>query len=266
MTRSTDLHGRVAGKTALVSGAASGIGAAAARRLAAEGASVYLADLDLAGAQRLAAELAAQGASATALALDVTSETGWAAVMGHIRDQGGTLDIGVNAAGISHPPVAPELAKLADWRALLGVNLDGVFLGTGQMLAAMIASGTTAGSIVNVASVMASVALPDVAAYTASKGGVLQYTRSVALSCLQRGLPVRVNSVSPGFVLTPLVERSFNRAADPAALRRSYEAFAPIGRLGRPEEIAAGILFLASDEASFMSGADMVIDGGYTAR
>lgn len=266
MTAPTPSGGRVAGKVAFVTGAASGIGAAAASRLAAEGAVVFLADFDLVGAQAQAKALVGQGFNAEALLLDVTSESSWNDAFDLLGDRGLVLDIGVNAAGVSHAPVPPEHAQLADWRALFAVNLDGVFLGTTHMLSAMIKGGTAAGAIVNVASVMASVALPDVAAYSASKGGVLQYTRSVALSCLQRGLPVRVNSISPGFVLTPLVERSFARSADPVAAQRSYEAIAPIGRLGRPEEIAAGILFLVSDEASFMSGSDMVIDGGYTAR
>jgi NAD(P)-dependent dehydrogenase (short-subunit alcohol dehydrogenase family) len=148
----------------------------------------------------------------------------------------------------------------------MAVNLDGVFLGTKHALAAMTASTPVAGSIINVSSVMGIVALPDVAAYNASKGGVRLLTKSVALSCAEKGLAIRVNSVHPGFIDTPLVRRSMARFSDPEEAKQYYDKLQPVGRLGTPDDVAWGVLYLASDESTFVTGSELIIDGGYTAR
>lgn len=255
--------GRVSGKVAIVTGAASGIGAAIARMLAREGAEVVLADLDLAGAQ---AQAAACGAGAVPLALDSTDEGSWSAAMAALRRRFGRLDIAVNCAGISIGRSAPAETSLEEWRRLMAVNLDGVFLGTKHALIEMERADPAGGSIINVSSIMGLVGFPDVAAYNASKGGVRLYTKSVALSCAQRGFAIRVNSVHPGFIDTPLVQRSLARFDDPAQARRDYDQLQPVGHLGTPDDVAYGVLYLASDESRFVTGSELVIDGGYTAR
>lgn len=259
-------RGRVAGKTALVTGAASGIGAASARLLAAEGARVALADLDAAGAEAVLAAIREAGGQGISLALDVADEAAWEAVMAEVMKTFGRLDIAVNCAGTRLPRSFPTDTTLKDWRFLMSVNLDGVFLGTKRALRAMRDGDPATGAIVNVSSIMGNVALPGIAAYNATKGGVRTYSKSVALSCAEAGLKVRVNTVHPGFIDTPLLHTSMAAMPDPKEARRSYEALQPVGRLGRPEDIAWGILYLASDEAAFVTGAELVIDGGYTAR
>lgn len=255
--------GRVQDKVAIVTGAASGIGAAIARLLANEGARVALADLDLEGAE---AQAEAAGGDAVALRLDTTSEPNWIGAMETLRQRSGRLDIAVNCAGISIPRSAPSETSLDEWRHLMAVNLDGVFLGTKHALIEMERSEPVSGSIVNISSVLGIVALPDVAAYNASKGAVRLYTKSVALSCAQRGLNIRANSVHPGFIDTPLVRRSLARFDDPAEARRNYDQLQPVGHMGTPEDVAYGVLYLASDESRFVTGSELVIDGGYTAR
>ena len=258
--------GRVAGKTALVTGAASGIGAATARLLAAEGARVVLADLNAAGAEDVSEAIRQGGGTARAQPLDVTDEEGWTAAIAAVLSAFGRLDIAVNGAGTRIERTVPTETRLEDWRRLMAVNLDGVFLGTKHALRAMERGVPPGGSIVNISSVMGLVGMVGIDAYNASKGGVLTYSKSVALSCAERGLAVRVNTVHPGFVDTPLLRQAMDAIPDPEEARRNYDALQPIGRLGRPEDIAWGILYLASDEAAFVTGAALVIDGGYTAR
>ena len=148
----------------------------------------------------------------------------------------------------------------------MAVNLDGVFLGTKHALVAMRNSNPVNGSIVNISSVMGLVGLPDIAAYNASKGGVRLYSKSVALSCAEKRLNVRVNTIHPGFIDTPLLRTAMARFEDAAEGQRIYDALQPVGRLGSPEDVAYGVLYLASDESKFVTGAELVIDGGYTAR
>jgi len=260
------MTGRVAGKVALVTGAASGIGLACANLLAAEDARVVLADLDVAGCAAALAGIEAAGGTGRAIRLDVTDESGWQAATADLLAAFGRLDIAVNCAGTRVERRFPTETSLDDWRRLMGVNVDGVFLGTKHSLKAMQASTPTRGSIVNISSILGIVGLAGVDAYGASKGAVRSYSKSVALSCAQAGIPVRVNTVHPGFVDTPLLGRSLEAAADPTAARAALEKEAPAGRLGRPEDIAWGVLYLASDEADFVTGAELVIDGGYTAR
>ena len=148
----------------------------------------------------------------------------------------------------------------------MAVNLDGVFLGTKHAMAAMRDSDPVNGSIINISSIMGLVGFPDIAAYNASKGGVRLYSTSVALSCAERKLNIRVNSVHPGFIDTPLLRQGMARIADPELARKAYDALQPVGHLGQPIDIAYGVLYLASDESRFMTGAELVIDGGCTAR
>ena len=247
--------GRVAGKVALVTGGASGLGEAIARRLAAEGATVIVADLN---------EPADRGADF--IRLDVTDEAQWTAAMATLQSRYGQLNIAVNCAGTQVARSFPTDTTLADWRRVMSVNLDGVFLGTKHALALMRASEPVNGSIINISSMLGLVAMADIAAYCASKGGVHLYSKSVALSCAEQRVNVRVNSVHPGYIDTPLLRKSLARAGDVAQARRQLDALQPLGHIGEPDDVAWGVLYLASDESKFVTGSELVIDGGYTAR
>jgi len=247
--------GRVQGKLALVTGGASGLGEAIALRLAAEGATVIVADLD---------EPAERHAGF--MRLDVTDEAQWIAAMAELRLRHQRLNIAVNCAGTNVARSFPSDTTLADWRRVMSVNLDGVFLGTKHALAAMCASDPVNGSIINISSMFGLVASPDIAPYCASKGGVHLYSKSVALSCAEQGVNVRVNSVHPGFIDTPLLRKSMARFGDMAQARRTYDALQPLGHVGEPDDVAWGVLYLASDESKFVTGSELVIDGGFTAR
>ena len=257
---------RVAKKIALVTGAASGLGEAIARVLAGEGAVVVLADLNDAAGKRVLRQIKADGGNGLYVHLDVADEDSWIGAMALVKKRFGQLHIAVNCAGTNIARSFPTDTSLADWRALMAVNLDGVFLGTKHALAAMRNSNPVNGSIVNISSVMGLVGLPDIAAYNASKGGVRLYSKSVALSCAEKRLNVRVNTIHPGFIDTPLLRTAMARFEDAAEGQRIYDALQPVGRLGSPEDVAYGVLYLASDESKFVTGAELVIDGGYTAR
>lgn len=257
---------RVAGKIALVTGAASGLGEAIARKLAEEGATVVVADVDDAAGEGIAERARAAGGAAEFRHLDVTLEADWLREVAALRGRHGRLDIAVNCAGISLPRSFPSETTFEDWRRVLSVNLDGVFLGTKHAVAAMQAGSPPGGSIINISSVMGMVALPGIAPYVASKGGVRTYSKSVALSCAEQGLRIRVNSVHPGFIDTPLLRRAMAQQGDADRMRRQYDALQPVGHVGEPDDIAYGVLYLASDESKFVTGAELVIDGGYTAR
>lgn len=246
--------GRLTGKVALVTGAASGIGFATATRFAAEGAKVIATDI--AGVQGFD----------LGIVHDVTDEQQWVQTIERVMAQFGHLDIAVNCAGISIERSFPSETSFEDWRRVLSINLDGVFLGTKHSLDAMQRSEYINGSIINVSSVMGMVALAGLGAYGASKGAVRMYTKSVALSCAESGAGVRVNSIHPGFIDTPMMRAGKERIADPDEARALYEGLQPMGRLGTADEVAWGAVFLASDESSFMTGTEIVIDGGYTAR
>ncbi|MFC7738311.1 glucose 1-dehydrogenase [Roseomonas sp. GCM10028921] len=258
--------GRVQGKVAVVTGAGSGLGAATARTLAREGARVAITDIQVDDAEREAEAIRAGGHDAIALVHDVADEADWTRVIADVLDRFGRLDVLVNNAGIAHRG-PPEEETLERWRGLMAVNLDGVFLGTKHAIRAMAASQPTpGGSIVNISSIAGIVGLPSNAAYSASKGGVRLYTKAVALHCAGNKLGIRVNSIHPGYILTPLIERGMQAAPDPEARLRELTAAHPIGHLGTPDDVAYGVLYLASDEAKFVTGAELVIDGGYTAQ
>ncbi|WP_353218236.1 glucose 1-dehydrogenase [Sandarakinorhabdus sp.] len=249
------------GKVALVTGAASGLGKAAASALAKAGAAVLLTDCDLAG-EEAAAGLVAAGLKASFRLHDVTSEADWAAAVAHAVDDFGRLDILVNNAGISGGRHALMEHSLEAWRHTLSINLDGVFLGLRHAGPPIAAAG--GGSIINVSSILGKVGMAGAAAYCASKGGVTLLTKAAALEWAP--LQIRVNSIHPGFVETPLVANALAASDDGNALRDALITAHPLGRMGLPAEIAAAILFLASDAASFMTGAELVVDGGYTAQ
>jgi NAD(P)-dependent dehydrogenase (short-subunit alcohol dehydrogenase family) len=256
--------GRLHGKVALVTGAAGGIGFATARRFVAEGAAVVLADIDGDQLAMQAGQLAAVGRPVTVVAHDVTAEAAWDKLMAETLNRHGRLDVLVNNAGITVRGNAEE-ASLDDWHRVLAVNLDGVFLGTRKGIEAMKATG---GAIVNVSSMLGLVGNPSSAAYCASKGGVRNFTKAAALHCAAQGYPLRVNSVHPGYVETPMLigAGESHPSETPDGFKARLLSRVPMKRLARPEEIASAILFLASDDASYMTGSELVVDGGVTAQ
>ena len=253
---------RLENKVALVSGGASGLGQAQCLVMAREGASVVVTDINLEGAQAVADEIKAKGGTAIALHQDVTKEERWEEVIASVVEQYGKLDILVNNAGIGAGGNAED-CTLEDWRLVMSVNLDAVFLGTKHAIRVMKQTG--GGSIINISSIMGLIGAAGSGAYNASKGGVKLLTKSSALYCANAGYGIRVNSVHPGYVYTPLVQRFFD-GPDGEAAHQNLINLHPIGRLGQPEDIANGVLYLASDESSFVTGSELVIDGGYTAQ
>lgn len=261
-------NGRLANKTALITGAASGIGKATAILLAREGAKVAVADIDGNGAQNTASEIVLLGGMAVAYSLDVTSDDDWQRVIDDLLKKWGRLDILVNNAGISFAKPLVEMS-LAEWRKVFAVNLDGVFLGTKHGTIAMRKGG--GGSIINVASASGIKAGPGASAYCASKAAVRMLSKVAALECAQNGDNIRVNTILPGGVMTPMWESMEfwqEMKAQTGNAEASWQALSqdvPLKRFAKPDEIAAAILYLASDESAFVTAAELVIDGGYTA-
>lgn len=252
---------RVENKVALVTGGAQGLGFAIAKRLVEEGAFVFISDV-LADVG-CAAEKKINGIASNScrfLAHDVTDQNQWQRVIDTILDERRGLHIVVNNAGIvKHASIEDE--TLEGWRATQAVNQDGVFLGTQKAVIAMREKG---GSIINLSSIEGIIANPGIPAYNASKGAVRLLTKSAALHCAQQGYPVRVNSVHPGYILTNMVQEGLD-SVGPEAWEMVNQSI-PVGKIGEPEDIANGVLFLASDESKYMTGSELVIDGGYTAR
>ncbi len=250
---------RFTGKTAVVTGARSGIGRATARRFAEEGAQVVLADIREADGEARA--LTEAGHSAIAVQADVSDEGQVAELMEQALATYGRIDILVNNAGVELTKTVAD-TTLAEWDHLMAVNLRGVFLCCRAVLPAMRRQGR--GVIVNVASELALVGGSEMAAYSASKGGVVQLTRAMAVDHAAEG--VRVNCVAPGPVATRLLDAIIGSAADPQAERRSITDNTLLKRLGQPGEIAGVVLFLACDDATYMTGSVVVADGGWTAH
>ena len=248
--------GRLDGKVALISGAARGQGEAEARLFAREGASVVLGDVRSELGEQVAGEIAAAGGRAVFTRLDVSQEADWAKAVALAESRYGKLDVLVNnAAIIGLEGIMDTSIEL--WNRVLAVNQTGTFLGMRAAIPALRRAG--GGSIVNISSVLATMGSGNSASYTATKGAVTALTRTVAVELATEN--IRVNAVHPGGVETPMAVECLG---DDAEARRALVATHPIGRLGEPEEIATGVLFLASDDASFVTGASLVIDGGNT--
>jgi len=255
---------RVAGKIALVTGAASGIGRAIARTFAEQGATVMVADIQETAALAVVAEIAEFGGNAEVVPLDVTDEGQWAAAVDGVLERHGRLDVLVNNAGVgSRNDGTIEDVTLDGWRAVMGVNAEGVMLGCKNGVRAMKETG--GGSIVNMSSIAGIVGAPQLSAYCASKGAVRMLTKSVALHCARKGYGIRCNSVHPSYTDTPMVDRMINSRSDPARMRAALESASPFGRMGAPDDIAGAVLYLASDDSSFVTGTELVVDGGVTA-
>ena len=255
---------RVKGKVALITGGASGLGRQAARRLAEEGARVVVTDLNEVGGAAVAEEL---GDSGLFVAHDVTKETDWVRVVHASLDKFGRLDVLVNSAGVGNMNTVED-CSLEEWKHVMSVNGDGVFLGCKHGIGAIKRTSTepgAGGSIVNISSVAGLIGGHNLAAYNASKGAVRLLTKSVALHCSRQGYNIRCNSVHPTFIDTPMVRSMIDSADDPARVEQKLARQVPLGHIGEPDDIAWGIVYLASNESKFMTGAEFVVDGGITA-
>ncbi|MEL6183833.1 MAG: glucose 1-dehydrogenase [Myxococcota bacterium] len=252
--------GRLDGKTAIITGAAGGIGRAIASLFVNEGAKVMVTDLNEEGVTELAGSL---GDSARGMAQDVMDQARWKEVVDASVEHFGGLSVLVNNAGSGVAKSLEEMS-LEEWRWVHAVNADSVFLGTQASLPALAASG--AGSIVNVSSVAGIVGDPNLTAYCAAKGSVRMFTKASALYCAQRKYPIRVNSVHPGFIDTPMAQAMIDLSPDPARMKQNLMRSSPLKRLGKPEEVAELVCFLASDGAGYVNGAEMVVDGGLTSK
>jgi len=254
---------RLSGKVAMVTGGASGLGWAIAERLAQDGAQVVISDVQVELGERLSRER-----GFTFFEQDVCDEQGWTRIVEQIEARHGRLNVLVNNAGIIGPKDAinPENTRLADWRRIFAVNVEGVFLGCRAAIPAMRRAG--GGAIVNMSSTAGLLASPYATAYGASKAAVRQLTKSVAQHCAEEKLNIRCNSVHPGNVWTPLLQRSLEETARARGITleeliAERKAYTPLGDFTMPEDVAALVSFLVSDEARHMTGAKFLVDGGF---
>ena len=261
---------RVKGKIALVTGAASGIGRGAALALAREGATVIVTDIQDDAGRDCVAKIKQAGGDGVYLHHDVASEDAWIFVIREVNERFGRLNVLVNNAGIAIAGLVTEMS-LADWRRQESINLDGVFLGVKYALPLMRESG--GGSIINISSVAGLKGSPGLAGYCATKGGVRLFTKAVAMECAAARDNVRVNSIHPGIIETPIwmgIATGMPLASQPGANAPDLDALSqtavPIGVKGVPEDIAAGVIYLASDDSRYVTGSELVIDGGLTTR
>jgi NAD(P)-dependent dehydrogenase (short-subunit alcohol dehydrogenase family) len=255
---------RVRDKVCIVTGGAAGIGRACVERLADEGARVAVCDVDAPAGEALCTALAERGADVRFWRLDVSDEAAVRTVVADIAAHFGRIDVLVNNAGIAGADTPTHETTEAEWDRVQAVNVKGVFFCTKHAIPHLRRAG--GGSIINLSSIYGLVGAPDVPAYHASKGAVRLMSKTDALLYAADG--IRVNSVHPGYIWTPMVEAHVRRggATDMDAARTDLAALHPIGRVGDPDDIAWGVVYLASNESAFMTGAELVIDGGYTAR
>jgi NAD(P)-dependent dehydrogenase (short-subunit alcohol dehydrogenase family) len=253
---------RVEGKVAIVTGGSHGIGKSTCEVLAKEGARVAITDVKDSDGKNVAKDIQSSGGTAEYWHLDVSQESEVKAVFQQVKEKWGKLDVLVNNAGITGPDQRTHEIEADDWRSLLSINVDGVFYCTKHGVRAMLENG--GGSIINLSSIYGIVGAPDIPAYHASKGAVRLMSKTDALLYAKDN--IRVNSVHPGFIWTPLVENYLKQQGDVEEGRKNLDQLHPIGHVGKPEDIAYGILYLASDESKFTTGSELVIDGGYTAR
>jgi len=266
--------GNLSGRVALVTGALRGIGLAIAERYLTEGAQVVLTDLAPEKDGAVEGALRRLGTGATYLRLNVAEEADWQAAEREVRSRHGRLDILVNNAGIDCTGAVEKL-ELEAWRRIMSVNVDGVFLGTKTFTDLLAQTGRTTrfgSSVINISSIMGLVGYTDTSAYNTGKGAVRLFTKSVAIEFATKRTPIRVNSIHPGFVDTPLLQIGMQKwvaqgmAAKAQDLIDQIAAATPNGRLAQPGEIAGAAYFLASDDSSYCTGSELVIDGGWTAR
>jgi NAD(P)-dependent dehydrogenase (short-subunit alcohol dehydrogenase family) len=258
--------GRVEGKISIVTGGASGIGRGCAERLAEEGAFVVVTDIQESLGQETVSGIVKRGGEAEFIYHDVTDEAAWQHVVEYVGAKHGGLNVLVNNAGIGIGGSIVEML-LSEWQRQQAINLDGVFLGVKHCIPLMRESG--GGSIINMSSVAGLKGSANLAAYNATKGGVRLFTKGVALECAQQRWPIRVNSVHPGVIDTPIwtkVNPEFlNEGENAVDLDAMAQAGVPTGKVGYPLDIANGVLFLASDESTYITGTELVIDGGLSA-
>lgn len=257
------MSGRVEGKKAFITGGAQGLGAAMARRLAAEGAKVSIADINHAGAQAVAEAINAEhgGGTAFAFPLDVTKEDQWIFALEEADAAMGGISVLVNNAGISRGGNIEQLS-FEDWKLVMEVNVDSVFLGTKHALKYM--RQNQPGSIINISSIAGLIAAHNSPAYNASKAGVWLLSKGIALHCAKQGLDIRSNSIHPTFIDTPILDRLRDQLGKEVAEGKLARQI-PLGHIGEPDDVANAAVYLASDESKFMTGAEIKLDGGISA-
>ncbi|AOW21249.1 MULTISPECIES: SDR family oxidoreductase [Flavobacteriaceae] len=255
---------RVKNKVAIVTGGASGLGKSSAILLAREGAKIVVTDIDEEDGKKVVQQIKANGGEAIFIKQDVSKEDEWKNVIETTLKTFGKLHILANSAGIGLGGTVEEVT-LEDWKNLIDVNLNGTFLGTQYGIKGMKETGE-GGSIINFSSIEGLIGDPNLPAYNASKGGVTIFTKSAALHCARQGYGIRINSIHPAYIWTPMVENFLKAQGDVEEGKKQLESLHPVGHLGEPDDIGYGVVYLASDESKFMTGSELVIDGGYTAQ
>ena len=254
--------GRLDGKVALLTGGASGLGKATGDLMAAEGATVVLSDIQEVEGENVAAAIREAGGACSFKPHDTTVEAQWERICADIMEEHGHLDILLNGAGIGGSGVELIEMELDTWKRCLSINLDGVFLGCKHGIRAMLQG--TGGSIINISSILGFAGIANSSNYCASKGGVRLLSKAAELECARKTPRVRVNSIHPGFIDTPMVASAIQRRGP--EFREYIDKNVPFGELGEPVDIAEGVLYLASDAAKFVTGSELTIDGGFLAR
>ncbi|CAG2533132.1 NAD(P)-dependent dehydrogenase [Maribacter dokdonensis] len=255
---------RVKNKVAIVTGGASGLGKSSAILLAREGAKIVITDVDDENGNKVVQDIKNDGGEAIFIKQDVSKEEEWKMVIETTIKTYGKLHIVANSAGIGIGGTVEDVT-LDDWKNLIDVNLHGTFLGTQYGIKGMKETGE-GGSIINFSSIEGLIGDPNLPAYNASKGGVTIFTKSAALHCAKQGYKIRVNSIHPAYIWTPMVENFLKAQGNVEEGKKQLESLHPVGHLGEPDDIGYGVVYLASDESKFMTGSELVIDGGYTAQ